>query len=436
MVKQKKLNVAVVGGGWAGMSVGADLADNKVPVTIFEASKTLGGRARAVDTSEAILDNGLHILIGAYKKTLSKIKQVSEESQKIEVLRLPLNLEIHPNFSYRASSLFYPLNLMIGLLNAKGLNTIDKLSAFFFIFLIPLLHKKKSISEKTVSQLLHQFYQSHNVKKYIWEPICLAALNTPSNIASARVFLSVLRESLFQGARSSDLLLPSNDLSNIFPNKAKAFIEKNGGLVLTSTRVTSIEITDRGFIINDGRTNAYTHLILAVAPNHLPSLVRSLPSIKKIIKKVENFEYQPIVSVYLQYPKETTLPKPMIGVEDSVCQWVFDRGTLLGQAGLIGVVISGPGKHETSDNKSLAMAVHRTLEREFGFPNFLWHRVIREKKATLKSSPDRQDIGNDTDQENVFLAGDYTESEYPSTIEAAVRSGEKCAKLILKNERF
>ena len=68
MVKQKKLNVAVIGGGWAGMSVGTDLADNKVPVTIFEASKTLGGRARAVDTSEAILDNGLHILIGAYKK--------------------------------------------------------------------------------------------------------------------------------------------------------------------------------------------------------------------------------------------------------------------------------------------------------------------------------------------------------------------------------
>ena len=122
----------------------------------------------------------------------------------------------------------------------------------------------------------------------------------------------------------------------------------------------------------------------------------------------------------------------MIGVEDSVCQWVFDRGILLGQAGLMGVVISGPGKHETTDNKSLAMAVHRTLEREFGFPNFRWYRVIREKKATVTSSPDRQDVSNDTDQENVFLAGDYTESEYPSTIEAAVRSGEKCAKLIFE----
>ena len=96
-----------------------------------------------MDTSEAILDNGLHILIGAYKNTLSKIKQVSEGSQKKEVVRLPLTLEIRPDFSYRASSLFYPLNLMIGLLNAKGLKIIDKLSAFIFIFLIPLLHKKK-----------------------------------------------------------------------------------------------------------------------------------------------------------------------------------------------------------------------------------------------------------------------------------------------------
>jgi uncharacterized protein with NAD-binding domain and iron-sulfur cluster len=123
----------------------------------------------------------------------------------------------------------------------------------------------------------------------------------------------------------------------------------------------------------------------------------------------------------------------MLGFDSTLLQWAFDRGALLGQAGLIGVVISAGGGHEEHDHAELARRVHAELERELGaLPEPAWSQVIAERRATFSCVPGLARPDNATPLTNFFLAGDYTASDYPATIESAVRSGIAAATLILR----
>src|SRR5262245_23199802 len=126
------MNVAVIGGGYAGMAAAVTLAAERVPVTVFETAKTLGGRARRVEHREAALDNGLHILIGAYGETLRLMRQVGADPERL-LLRLPLSWQVHRRFSLRAPRLPAPLHLLAGLATARGASLAERLSAARFM---------------------------------------------------------------------------------------------------------------------------------------------------------------------------------------------------------------------------------------------------------------------------------------------------------------
>jgi predicted NAD/FAD-dependent oxidoreductase len=152
----------------------------------------------------------------------------------------------------------------------------------------------------------------------------------------------------------------------------------------------------------------------------------------EIAAVVGALRYQPIYSVFLQFSAPVTLPQPMLAL-DANSHWVFDRGAMLGQTGLVGVVISASGAHQAMTQDELAVRVHRELERELGpFPPLLWHRVIAEKRATIECAVDLARPAVRTPLRNVHLAGDYVASDYPPTIEAAVRSGIAAAKEVLR----
>ena len=143
---------------------------------------------------------------------------------------------------------------------------------------------------------------------------------------------------------------------------------------------------------------------------------------------IAQFDYQPIYSVWLQFAAPLTLPAPMLGFADGPLHWLFDRGALCGQTGLIGAVISAEGAHQDMSQDELGALAHAEISRRIsGLPALQWLRVIAEKRATFACTPNLRRPPNVTPLQNFYLAGDYTAGDYPATIESAVRSGIACA---------
>lgn len=430
---QSPARVAVVGGGYAGMAAAVELARHDIPVTVYEAGKIPGGRARRVDVGGIALDNGLHILIGAYRETLRLIELTRDPGAPSGLLRLPLELTIHPDFHLRAPRLPAPLHLAAALLGARGLSLSERLRAASFI---AAMRRRKFMLERdcSVTSLLGVHRQPDRLRRYLWHPLCISALNTVPAEASAQIFLNVLRDSLNGSQPDSDLLLPSLDFSALFPERAARYLASRGSSVRLGITVRNWQREGNGFRIA-ADPDPCSHLILAVAPHRLDTLLDGQSDLAGIAQIVAAFTYQPIYSVYLQYPAGSRLPFAMGGIEAPYSQWLFDRGRLCGQDGLIGVVISAAGAHQELEQDELARRVHAELSARFpGLGAPLWHRVIAEKRATFSCTPGLRRPANATPVPGLYLAGDYTASDYPATIEAAVRSGVACANLILENK--
>jgi squalene-associated FAD-dependent desaturase len=411
------------------MTAAVELATRNIPVTVFEAAQTLGGRARRVVSHGANLDNGLHILIGAYSETIRMIHRVRSTIQRQDLLRLPLHLQIEPAFRMRAWPLPAPLHIAAALFSASGLSWTEKMAAVRFM----LNQRSRNFRCKagtTVATLLQQHSQPRSVIEYLWHPICVSALNTNPDQAAAQVFLNVIRDSLAGPRAASDLLLPQADLSALFPEPAAELVRSHGGQVRLGETVTSLQACDKGFAVSATSTERFSHVIVAVAPHRLAQVVGHLPQLAAQLDLVRQFEYQPIYSVFLQYPQPVRLPAPMIGMRDSPAQWVFDRGALCSQPGMMGVVISASGPHQGLSREELAQQVYRQLADQLSLPEPEWFQVIAEKRATFTCSPDLRRPANLTPVAGLLLAGDYTESPYPATLEAAVRSGSQCARLV------
>lgn len=419
MAARVAAKVAVVGAGYAGLACAVELADAGITVEVFEASRTLGGRARAVELDGITVDNGAHILVGAYRETLRLLEKVGAGSTALR--REFLHLEFPGHVKVAAPKLPAPLHLGWALLTAQGLSFNEKLAAIRFMraqqargFRLP--------ADMSATDLLAAHRQPERVRRFLWEPLCLAALNTPVAAASAQVFLNVLRDSLAADRAASDLLLPATDFSSLFPEPAARHIEARGGKVHRSARIASLD-----------ELNRFDHKVLAVAPYHLAPLA---PEIAARFP----FTWQPIATCYLAYPANSAnssmalLPFPMIGLDPAGghAQWIFDRGALCGQPGLLAAVISGAGPWQELGHDELAASIHAQIAALLpGLrpPRKTW--VIEEKRATFACTPGLARPPTATAIPNVWLAGDYVAGDYPATIEGAVRSGIAAARAII-----
>lgn len=427
-----KPRVAVVGGGYAGFAAAVTLANQGIQVTVFESAKQIGGRARAMQHAGLTLDSGQHILLGAYRETLRLIEMVDGNGAQT-LLRLPLMLAIPGRFKLRVAALPAPLHLVFGLLAAQGLSLAERLSALRFMLKMRQQNFRIA-ADMPVSELLQQHGQSRNIAQIMWEPLCTAALNTPPGISSAQVFLNVLRDSL-NGTRSdSDMLLPRVDLSTIFPERAATYLQARGSEVRLSQKVENLTMENGRISVGTaGTREQFSHVICAVPPQRLASLIAPLPQLAQTSALLEKFEYQPIYTIYLQYPSGVKLPEAMLGMLGRHIQWLFDRGQISGHAGLIAAVISADGAHQELTHEALAQTAHLELSKVLGaLPPPLWHQVIAEKRATFACTVNLERPSQKTAIGNLFLAGDYTASDYPATLEAAAQSGVKCAQFILE----
>ncbi|MBK7424888.1 MAG: FAD-dependent oxidoreductase [Propionivibrio sp.] len=415
------MKVAVIGGGWAGLAAAVELVAAGADVTVFEAAKQLGGRARSVETHGHRLDNGQHLLIGAYRETLRLIQTVGANPEHL-LRRLPLDLH-YPGAGFRLRLPRLPaLNLAIGLFTAQGASLGEKFAAVRFMRYLQGCNYRLA-TDGTVAELLDRHGQQGKLRRYLWEPLCLAALNTAAHHASAQIFANVLRDSLGGTRADTDLLLPAADLDRVFPSAAADYVRAHGGKIRLATRVEQI----RPQLHIEGEL--FDRVILAVSPQHAASLLAGQPETAAIAAMLAEYTYEPIGTAYAGYPPEVSLPCPMLGLdagrEGSLGQWVFDRGTLCATPGVMSFVLSAQGAWDQRDNETLATLLHGELEELLArkLPRPLWNCVIRERRATFSCRPDLPRPAAQTPLQDLWLAGDYTCADYPATLEGAVRSG-------------
>ncbi|MGB8337637.1 MAG: hydroxysqualene dehydroxylase HpnE [Burkholderiales bacterium] len=428
------MRVGIIGGGWAGLAAAVELTAKKIPLTVFEAAREPGGRARKIHYNNLDLDNGQHILLGAYGETLRLMALCGVDDNAL--LRLPLQWFFHPGFFIHkaglAAKLPAPLDLLGAFLKAKGMTLKQKFSVLRFMSVMRL-RNFELMQDTTVAALLDEHNQTGALRDCLWEPLCVSALNTPIKIASAQVFLNVLRDGLFGKKTCSDLLVPQKNLGDIFPRPAASYIFHHGGDIRAGVSVSAIRPLESGFIVaTRDDEQIFTHIICAAGPHQVAYLIETIPAMQPLLHLIDALEYEPIVTVYIQYNQIITIDHAMTGFYGGVVQWIFDREKLSGHKGLLAAVISASGAHREWNGDELALTVIEEIARAFprlGAP--LWHKVITEKRASFSCRPDVKRPPNSTPLKNFYLAGDYTQSDYPGTLEGAVRSGVRCAQLIL-----
>jgi squalene-associated FAD-dependent desaturase len=270
----------------------------------------------------------------------------------------------------------------------------------------------------------------------MWRPLCLAALNTPPETASAQVFLAVLRDSLGARRKASDMLLPRHDLSALFPDAAARWLQQRGADIRLGAKISALAPQGAGWLVDGAPFDA---VVLAASPVAAAALLAPLADAAPVAAQLSAFTYEPITTCYLQYEPGLRLPRPFFALEDDPAagrwaQFVFDRGQLdAAQAGLLATVTSAAGGAAALPQPDLARAVAGQLAGAFGRPELgspAWCKVVTEKRATYACTAGMARPPNATPLPGLVLAGDYTAGDYPATLEMAVRSGVAAAALL------
>ncbi|MFG6487118.1 hydroxysqualene dehydroxylase HpnE [Roseateles sp. BYS78W] len=404
--------VAVIGGGWAGIAAAVALADAGHDIAVFEMAPQLGGRARSV-AGQPDYDNGQHILIGAYRDSLALMRRLGVDPEQV-LKRLPLALPYpgepglrlppgSPLVAFTRGVLAHrgwPLGARLGLLAAAG----GWLARGF-----------RCDAALSVAELCAGLPAA--VKRDLVEPLCVAALNTPAPQASARVFLRVLKDALFSGPGSADLLLPRRPLSDLLAGPAAAWL---GDRLRLGTRVQAVE---PGWRVDGERFDAVVLACTSVETARLTADVAPAWS-----ATAQGLGFEPIVTVYLHSPG-SALPSPMLALRegpDAPAQFVFDHGALGGAPGRFAFVVSGAAPWVARGGCAEAVLAQAVRELRWASPPVI-DKVLTEKRATFACTPGlvRPPAFIAT---GLWAAGDYVEGPYPATLEGAVRAGRVAAQ--------
>lgn len=415
--------VAVIGGGWAGLATAVEATRLGHEVTLFEMAPQLGGRARGVAVDGMVLDNGQHILIGAYTATLALMRAVGVDVDAA-LLRTPLRFTSPDGSGLHLESGSPVVAFARAVLRQRRWAVSERV-ALLAAASAWALRRFRCDDALTVSELTARLPQA--IRDQLIDPLCVAALNTPANEASAGVFLRVLKDALFSGPGSADLLLPRVSLSELLPEQALRSLA--GARVRLQARVTSLRVQGERWLVDD---EPFDRVVLAATPTESARLAGDIAP--AWARSVSALRYEPIVTVYLQ-SEGTRLPEPMLALHSdarSPAQFVFDRGQLGGPQGLLAFVVSGAqawvdqGLAETTQ-ATLAQA-RTALGAHLGKPLQVVH-TIAEKRATFRCTPGLRRPSTRV-ATGLLAAGDHIDGPYPATLEGAVRSGMQAAALL------
>lgn len=434
--KTPPLNIAVWGGGIAGFSSALHLAQAGHHVDLYESKAYFGGRAhsfRDAKTGE-ILDNGQHIFMGCYHACMKLLDMLGarEKLQMDDTLKLYFYSAKHHECSGLVAPKWpEPLHLIAALFRFSELNASDRASILFFGILMRLglkPHKKT-----TVAAWLKSWKQTDGAIRALWEPLCLAALNEPISTACSKLFYEVVKRALFGSRHDSAVYISKVGLSELFIPEAKLFLESIGGNIFQNRAIREIKFSDhhiQSFTTSAGETVEKDTYVSALPWTALSSL---LPRQHPLREQIQQIHSAPIVGIYL-WTDMPLIDVSVVGLLDSPIQWIFNRTIKTGEY-LYAIVISGAYQQVDRSPKQILDTLMSELKRNF--PKLskmqIKHNFIyKALDATFAARPETNRLRPPprTSFDNLFLAGDWTDTSLPSTMEGAALSGENVVKAI------
>lgn len=420
--------VIVIGGGLAGISAAVHLREKNFDVTLIEGSPLLGGRAKSFFDKEfnCYLDNGQHLLIQGYKNTLDLIKKIEAESNFI--FQNEFEVIFRDKFKREWKlKIEKSLNAFISLTRFKNLNLSEKISLIKFFSQLNKLDEQ-SVDKITALDFLRKLNQSENLINNFWTLIIESALNTPIEKAAASVFLFILKKMFVENKINSRLILPKKSLYESLILPAENFLIRNGVEVIKSCGIHKVSINDNRIIEiidRDGKVYLSDYFILAVHPAVANKLIPDLD-----IK----LDYKSIINLQLKISSDD-FKNHFFALWDSIIHWAFFHENYLT------IVKSSADEFISFSNEQIFQIFIDELilffpELKIELVNIKRlrnnYRVIKEKRSTFLS--DLNSISSrptcKTKFDNLFLAGDYIDTGYPSTIESAILSGKIVAEEI------
>ena len=425
------MKIAIIGAGWAGMAAAVEATKAGHHAIVFEASRAIGGRARALngtlpDGTPVTLDNGQHILIGAYTETLRLMRLVGVQPQTA-LLSLPMTMLFPDGQGLRFPAWPTPLDALAGIVAARGWSVADKWS----LLRVATGWQRSGFQcdpAASVAMLCQSLRQ--RVLAELIGPLCVSALNTPPERASGQVFLRVVQDALFGVQGGSRLLLPRVDLSALFPQAAARLLAARGGQTRLGTRVDSVQPQGSQWQLQGEDFDAVifatsaseSALALENSSQYAPNLVAN--RIQQWTRITRALQFEAITTVYAWGPG-AALPQPMLSLRSNPAapaQFVFDRGQLGGPQGLLAFVVSA----SAGGREALQAQVLTQARQQLGLRLQAVQTVV-EKRATFACTPALQRPGLHI-APGLVACGDYVEGPYPATLEGAVRSAMAAVK--------
>ena len=424
---QKK--VIVIGGGFAGLSAAAYLANKKYKVTLLEASPKLGGRAYSFLDKEtnSIIDNGQHILMGCYFETLKFLSLIGAKDNFYFQKQLEVNFvkEGFRVFQLKGFHFVYPINLIVGLLKYVAISLADRLSLLKVFFKLPFLSSDK-FSNINIEEWLEKENQSQNVQDAFWKILAVGALNTSIEKASAKIFIDILKQIFLKGNMAATIVLPKYGLSESYCKNAEEYIVKNGGKIILSEPVEKILLNGEKVTELASSKKTYSDFDLVISAIPAFALNRIIDDENKI--SIPDLKHSSILNIHL-WLKEVKIPDGFFGLINSPLHWVFNKGTHLN------IVISDANELVNKSDEDIIEMVKDEMKKFFLINPALisGYKIIKEKRATFIPSNEIIDKrpAQETQIKNLILAGDWVDTNLPSTIESAVKSGRVAADLII-----
>jgi len=430
--------VLIIGGGWAGLSAAVQAIKSGAKVTLIEAKNELGGRARSVNLRGHTVDNGQHILIGAYRATLGLMSEVGLTPQTL-LHRCRLSLLNNQSQGFELTGphwlpLFF--QFLLATLKCQNWTLVDKwsllqVSAQWFLqgFKCSATSSVTEISEGASSLVMSTFIT----------PLCLSALNTPPESTSGQIFLRVLKDAMLSGAGSSDFLIPRCTLGELFPQACERWLIQRGCVILKGKRLEQLPTvaTPIEQAFSSDPLEAPDAIIIACDATNAARLTSQLnPS---WATSAQSLEHTQIATTYIKCndPTFKGLKRALTmlrsdsdssGQIRAPAQFVFDRRLLFtdnpgqSQENINKTLLAFVSSYATLTNDQISLAVMDQASKELGLQSLELLGTITERRATFFAKPG---VVRPTYQvaNGVWACGDYVQGPYPSTIEGAVLSG-------------
>jgi len=452
------MRVAIIGAGWAGAACAWQLHQYGHQVTVFDSSRIAGGRARRAQAAWGTVDNGQHLLLGAYHSTLGLMQQLGLPLEQC-FYRLDLDFySLDERFRFRYWPLPAPWHQLGVLLGGRGVSWGQRLGLLRLLHYLKKQHWQPPIGQ-TVAQLLQATQQSPQIIARLWQPLCIAALNTPIDVACAGIFAAVLRDSLGQGRDSTQMLIPLKDMSTLWVERALAPVSCQLGTTVQRieylndyrhhyrhpTATSKAHQETLRLHTSHGTTAEFDACVIAT---QIPSALRLLqplaqqPTQKQLLQDLGAIEFNPIATLYLQPDEPWAHPRPMHMLFDDphsleAGQWLFNHAALPHSFArpTLSVVISDAQRLKGKDKKAISQAIIKQIKTQLPahqppLPPLRDSLLITEQRATFLATPHIKRPKATSPWPNVYFAADWVQSDYPAVLEAAVRSGQHTAQLL------